>query len=207
MAKTFEQIIPHLGGGISQQPGYIRHPSTSQEEVNTWPSFTQGLRKRPPTYHQAKLIYDTGQDTSAQLLTLSRQLFLVIIQNGKIFIWDKEGKARTVTYSTGIFNEDGSADYLKGTSFYCLPHHECAYILNKDVKVKMSGQKSHFRGYEAIVFCKQFVPETEYRIDLCSKEGDILKTLAYKHHKDHKDVNDSVQIIQKLFQQGGGATR
>ena len=197
MAKTFEQIIPHFVGGISQQPSYIRHPSTSQDEVNTWPSFSQGLRKRPPTYHQAKLMHKTGKNVSAQIVTLARQLFLVIIEEGKLSVWDKEGNACTVTYL------DGGEHYLKGKTFYCLPHHTCAYILNKNVNVKMSDKKAETLGSEALVFCKQFVPETEYKIELLSKEGDLLKTFTYKHHKDQKDINDSVQIMKKLFDQGG----
>ena len=116
MAKVFEQIITHLVGGISQQPWYLRHPSTSQEEVNTWPTFSQGLKKRPPTLHQAKLNHRASQNLSTHIVSLLGHLFLVMIDEGKLFIWDEDGKDRSIT-----IKQDSEA-YLKGRRFHCLPN-------------------------------------------------------------------------------------
>ena len=47
MARTMEQIIPHLLGGISKQPPYLRGIDQSVGEENTNPTFAKGLLKRP----------------------------------------------------------------------------------------------------------------------------------------------------------------
>ena len=197
MAKAFEQIIPHFVAGISQQPGYLRHSSTSQDEVNTWPTFSQGLRKRPPTLHQAKLDHTASDALSTHIVSFLGQLFLVMIDGGQLFIWDKQGNRRTVTL------QEGSDAYLAGTRFHCLPNDEYAYILNKSKKVAMStgtkSQENPPKGPQALVFCRQFVPKTEYKVEILSEQGEVLGTFTYKHTDDHKDVTDSTHVMAKLF--------
>lgn len=48
--------IPNLLSGVSQQPASMRFPSQAEVQVNAYPSVIDGLIKRPPTEHVAKLV-------------------------------------------------------------------------------------------------------------------------------------------------------
>lgn len=52
--------IPNLIQGVSQQPAEMRLPSQLAEQTNAYPSLTDGLTKRPPTQHVAKLASDAN---------------------------------------------------------------------------------------------------------------------------------------------------
>jgi hypothetical protein len=47
--------IPNLINGVSQQPAALRLASQAETVVNCLPSPVEGLKKRPPCYHIAKL--------------------------------------------------------------------------------------------------------------------------------------------------------
>ena len=204
MAKVFEQIIPHLVGGISQQPGYLRHPSTSQEEVNTCPTFSQGLKKRPPTLHQAQLTHKISDTVSTHIVSFLGKLFLMMIDDGKLLIWDEEGKARKVTL------REGSEAYLRGTRFHCLPNEDMAYIVNKSKKVAMSTRdgsppdgapregalprdESPFSG---LVFCRQFVPDAEYKIEILVEGEEEQKITASSKTKSKKELQEEIDRLK-----------
>ena len=193
MAKTFEQIIPHFVGGISQQPSYIRHPSTSQDEVNTWPSFSQGLRKRPPTVHQARLTYEASDTVSTHIVSFLGKVFLIMIDNGKLLIWDEEGKERKVTL------REGSEAYLRGTRFHCLPHGDIAYIVNKSKKVEMSthqGPPPEGSPFAGLVFCRQFVHDAEYKIEILVEGEEEQKITASSTTKSKKELQEEIDRLK-----------
>ena len=47
--------VPNFISGVSQQADSLRFPSQAEESVNAYPSLVEGLTKRPPTEHVAKL--------------------------------------------------------------------------------------------------------------------------------------------------------
>ena len=47
--------IPNLINGVSQQPAALRLASQCEQMVNCMPSPVEGLKKRPPAQHLAKL--------------------------------------------------------------------------------------------------------------------------------------------------------
>lgn len=54
--------IPNLLGGVSQQPIEIRLRNTSEKEINTLPSLSSGITKRPP-FRLSSVLY-SGMDNS-----------------------------------------------------------------------------------------------------------------------------------------------
>ena len=48
--------IPNLLNGVSQQPMILRLPTQGAIQVNGYSSVVEGLQKRPPCKHIAKLI-------------------------------------------------------------------------------------------------------------------------------------------------------
>ena len=47
--------IPNLINGVSQQPPALRLASQAEAVINCLPSPVEGLKKRPPLHHVAKL--------------------------------------------------------------------------------------------------------------------------------------------------------
>jgi hypothetical protein len=47
--------IPNLVGGVSQQPDALRLVNAGAKVDNAWLSVVNGLGKRPPTEHLAKV--------------------------------------------------------------------------------------------------------------------------------------------------------
>ena len=55
--------IPNLINGVSQQPSALRLASQAQSVVNCMSSSVEGLKKRPPFYHQARMFTGTAGAT------------------------------------------------------------------------------------------------------------------------------------------------
>ena len=60
--------IPNLINGVSQQPAEIRLPSQCEVQENALSSVVDGLSKRPPTQHVAKIIASTLTNASVHVV-------------------------------------------------------------------------------------------------------------------------------------------
>lgn len=60
--------IPNFISGVSQQADSLRFPSQAEESINAYPSLVEGLTKRPPTEHVAKLWQNLAPDYTAGTL-------------------------------------------------------------------------------------------------------------------------------------------
>ena len=125
--------IPNLYNGVSQQPPALRLPSQADVQENAISSVIDGLRKRPPTKHLAKIsstvltdsfVHTINRDTSSQ--------YVVIITNGDLKVYDVAGNAMTVSFP------DGKSYLTAGTprsSFAAVTVADYTFIVNKTVKV------------------------------------------------------------------------
>ncbi|WVX92062.1 tail tubular protein B [Aeromonas phage phiA014S] len=64
------QSIKNLKGGVSQQPDILRYEDQGEVQINCFSSEAQGLQKRPPTKHIARLgkQFDLGHAPMAHLI-------------------------------------------------------------------------------------------------------------------------------------------
>ena len=63
------RTIPNLVQGVSQQPEVLRLSSQATEQINGFSSVVEGLKKRPPTNHVAKIstgTFSTGGLTATR---------------------------------------------------------------------------------------------------------------------------------------------
>ena len=98
--SLISRAIPNLINGVSQQPEALRLSSQGESQVNGFSSVVEGLSKRPPTEHVAKLI--TGTLVSPYIHLVNRSLserFSVIVTADQIRVFDLDGTARTVNYA------------------------------------------------------------------------------------------------------------
>jgi hypothetical protein len=121
--------IPNLYNGISQQPPALRLPSQAEVQENAVSSVVDGLKKRPPTRHLAKINNNTYTDSFVH--TINRDTssqYVVVITNGDLFVYDLAGNAKTVSFPDG-------KGYLSATtprtSFAAVTVADYTFIVNK----------------------------------------------------------------------------
>ena len=95
--------IPALYNGVSQQNPTLRQPSQAEAQVNMYGTVQDGLRKRPPFQHLAKVTTDDWSD--AHVHTINRDVnerYLVVVTDGDLKVFDAEsGVEKTVAFPTG----------------------------------------------------------------------------------------------------------
>ncbi len=105
--------IPNLLNGVSQQPAQLRFPTQGESQENGYSSVVEGLVKRPPTEHVAKII--NGAVGSCKIHTIDRdatEQYIVVLRDNALKVFDKNGVEKTVTYegSAQSYIDLGSAD-------------------------------------------------------------------------------------------------
>ena len=80
--------LPNLVNGVSQQPPTQRLPSQGEEQINGYSSIVEGLKKRSPTSHLAKLLSGTAGDVFVHVINRDvdeRYILLVIAGVARVF--------------------------------------------------------------------------------------------------------------------------
>lgn len=129
--------IPALWNGVSQQAATSRLASQAEAQVNCYPSVVDGLRKRPPTVHVAKL---TSSDLGAAHLHLinrdTSNRFQVVITNGDLKVYGLDGVEKTVSFPHGKGYLSASTPI---TDFKCVSVADYTFVLNKTKVVDMAA--------------------------------------------------------------------
>lgn len=87
---------PNLMNGVSQQAATLRMSSQSEEQVNGYSSVVEGMNKRPPTQHVAKL---NGLQGTPYIYTVNRdstEQYVIVIDTGRVRVFDLDGAERIV---------------------------------------------------------------------------------------------------------------
>lgn len=135
------QSISSFKGGVSQQPDIIRFPDQVEELINGFPSEVEGLQKRPPTIHIARL-GDSMGNNKVRYHVINRdenEQYILEMRSGSLRVWDLEGNAKTVN-----IKEDAS--YLTVTDpikeFRAVTVADYTFILNNTIKTAMTDDLS-----------------------------------------------------------------
>jgi len=111
--------IPNLINGVSQQASALRLPTQAEEQLNYYSTIVEGLRKRPPTQHVAKIL-DTLPD-GAFFHIINRdeaERYVVVITDQKLQVFDFEGTEKTVNLETVTYTAlDAVAAVVNGDAF------------------------------------------------------------------------------------------
>ncbi|WP_343698849.1 hypothetical protein [Caulobacter sp.] len=129
--------LPALYEGVSQQSPMVRSKGQMETLVNSWLSLADGLGKRPPTEHVARLlptaptnalIHDINRDTTER--------YSVIVANGVIRVFDLTGAERTVYAPGGWGYLAGVADYSADLSLFTVADY--TFVVNRKKVCAMS---------------------------------------------------------------------
>lgn len=129
--------IPNLYQGVSQQAASMRLPTQCEVQENAFSSIVEGLKKRPPTVHLAKLTNATATDAFVHVINRdSTERYILIITNGDLEVYDFYGNKKTVTFPNG-------KTYLNHTipreGFSAVTVADYTFITNKNVSTAMSS--------------------------------------------------------------------
>jgi hypothetical protein len=129
--------IPSLLNGVSQQPPSVRRASQGQLQINGLSSLVDGLVKRPPSQHLAKL---SGTPVgSAYIHTInwsSSERFVIVLVDNDLYAYDFDGNSKTVNFPAGKTYLD-VADALN--DFAAVTVGDTTYITNKTTITTTTG--------------------------------------------------------------------
>jgi hypothetical protein len=157
--------IPNLINGISQQPSALRLASQCEQMVNCMPSPVEGLKKRPPSQHIAKLFSGSAGAGCPFTTIVDRDgtiQFLVLILDNDIKVFGLDGSVKTVAKpdGTSYLNITGEASAV----FRVASVADYTFIVNREKTAAMAATTSPTWGTKSMVFIKSADYATTYSI-------------------------------------------
>lgn len=167
MALISEQIS-NLINGVSQQPPSIRLASQCEEQINGLATVAEGLKKRPPLEHIAKITNKTDTDANVHWINRSSTERYAVVTSSNQFssdfssdytgtqieVTDLTGASQSVSGDTGsplsYITTSDARDSLKTFTVA-----DYTFILNKGTTVTKSGSTTTAGVKEGIIFLKQ----------------------------------------------------
>ena len=180
--------IPNLIGGVSQQPEILRLENQATTQENGFSGVVEGLKKRPPTNHIAKI--SSSAFSNAFIHTINRDInerYIVVITNGNIAVHTVGGVAKTVV------NQTNATNYLQSSNpredFKCLTVNDFTFVLNKNKAVAMdSSSTSPAKVEQAVYTVVQGINNTPYSITV-----DGNTTSFTSSNSNTKSIRDGVR--------------
>lgn len=156
--------IPSFINGVSQQPSSTRLASQCEEQINGYSSVVDGLRKRPPIRHMARLFAEQANDACVHVINRdANERYAVVITNGDLRVFDllRGGVEVPVAFPDG-------KDYLIAAR----PRREIAMvtivdhtiIVNKGVRTAMRSDRTPPETHEALAYIKRGYVSTTYKV-------------------------------------------
>lgn len=165
------QKIGNLLNGVSQQPKPTRHSSQAQIQENALSSWSQGLRKRPPTHHIAQLDASSTGYSTALIHAVNRtsiERYIVAVVNGAVKVFDAiTGASQTVVTPQGTAYLGGSGPY-KATTV-----GDTTFIVDTSKVVAQGTNKAPDQPFEALLFMRSVDYSTVYSVTLNSSTVSI----------------------------------
>ena len=148
--------IPNFVNGISQQPFTLRLASQGEMQENGFSTVSQGLKKRPPTKHIAKISDTPLAGSGAFVHIINRdevERYIVVILNGDLKVFDMAGKEQVVRFPHGKAYLSAA---LPQTQFRATSVADYTFILNRtvDIQEAIAFTNHPKRGYEALINVK-----------------------------------------------------
>jgi hypothetical protein len=161
--------IPNLINGVSQQPAALRLASQAESVVNCMSSPVEGLKKRPPMNHVARLFTGSAGSTRPFVHVVDRDgttRYLVIITDGDLKVFDLDGTAKTITFPDGKTYLDVANSADPSEQFRVASVSDYTFITNREKTVAMDSATSPAWGTKSMVFIKAANYDTTYRVTL-----------------------------------------
>jgi hypothetical protein len=185
--------IPNLINGVSQQPAALRLASQCEQMVNCMPSPVEGLKKRPPAQHVAKLFAGSAGAKRPFTTIVDRDgaiQFLVLLLDNDIKVFGLDGSVKTVATPDGtsyldIVGEPSAVFRVASVADY-------TFIVNREKTAVMAATTSPTWGTKSMVFIKSADYATTYSITVNAT------TVTYTTASAGSSVPSTVDIALNL---------
>jgi hypothetical protein len=157
--------IPNLINGVSQQPAALRLASQCEQMVNCMPSPVEGLKKRPPSQHIAKLFSGSAGAGCPFTTIVDRDgtiQYLVLILDNDIKVFGLDGSVKTVAKPDGTSYLDITGE--PSAVFRVASVADYTFIVNREKTAAMAATTSPTWGTKSMVFIKSADYATTYSI-------------------------------------------
>lgn len=149
---ALEGTIPHLINGVSRQVDSMRLPTHLQEQINRLSHPATGNQRRPGSAHAKDLTWSySGAMFYHPINRDSAERYHVLIANGDLKVYDKNGNEKTVAFP------DGKA-YLASVSprsmFTAATSADYTFIANKSISIAFDATAEPALVNEALVFVR-----------------------------------------------------
>lgn len=190
------ETIPNLINGVSQQAYALRRPSQGESQENFLSSVVDGLKRRPPSHHVAKLSATDYSAAKQHLINrdpTERYSVLLVDQDLKVF--DLDGNEITVAFPNGKTYLDCTDPQ---TDLRAVTVADYTFIVNTTVTAAMGSTTSDTLGNEALVNVKQGNYGKGYRIII---DGTVRAEYLTPDggSSSHSEDIDTVNIATELY--------
>ena len=154
--------VPNLIGGVSQQPAALRFPGQAEEQENAMATVIDGLTKRPPTEHIAKVF--TGDAGAVIAHTINRdtaERYVVVLGDqselgdNTLRVYDIAGTTKTILDKHGDGAVSADFAYLNCTDpaqdLKVLTVNDYTIIVNRQITPAMTEDTTTNPGKQALV--------------------------------------------------------
>ena len=171
--------ISNLINGVSQQPPSLRLASQCEVQENGMVTIAEGLKKRPPLEHVAKITNKTDTDAKVHFIDRSEtERFVLVLASDQfdaafssdftgtqIELTDLSGNSQSISGDTGdaltYITTNDARDNLR-----LFTVADYTFVLNKSKTVAKSSTVSSSRDPEGIVFVKQASTAPTFKVFL-----------------------------------------
>ena len=195
--------ISNLINGVSQQPPSLRLASQAEVQENGLSSVAEGLKKRPPLEHIARLSTKTDLNAYVHFLNKSStdRSILYIPSSGattELAAFDLTGASQSVSGVTG-----SNLTYITTANardnLHLFSVADYTFLLNKTTTAAKSGSLGTSRNPEGLFFLKQSTDTTSFKAYV---DGSLVSTIAANNDAQTQldDLyNDLVASIGSTF--------
>ncbi len=130
--------IPALYGGVSQQAETMRAPSQLEAMDNSWATIVDGLGKRAPSEHVARV---SAPISDVHIHVINRDIterYLVVLSNGDLKVFGVDGSTKTVNFPYGKDYLTIPEGFSAETSLDAVTVADYSFILNKTVTTQLA---------------------------------------------------------------------
>jgi hypothetical protein len=161
--------IANFIGGTSQQPDKMMFPNQSKKLINHLLNPSDGLLKRPPTEHIARLMDAQVVHPLNHTIIKEDEEYTVLFTGTGIKVFTLTGAEKAVTIGTGIADYITTSQPLK--DLYAVTIADYTFVLNKtkETALKTAGFTNPHPA-SALIFVKQGDYTTDYTITIDGTE-------------------------------------
>lgn len=174
--SLYRKAIPGLYDGVSQQSATMRTALQCEAQVNAWATIADGLQKRPPSEHIAKVsTVPFGTATIHHINRDTTERYIVVVTDGDLKVYDHAtGVEQSVAFPTG----KAYLDCLDAsTDFALVTVADYTFVVNRTVITEMEAAESFYdySDYRWLnrSFEENFYPGAPYQYDYLNTGGEM----------------------------------